>query len=274
MNATNDRIYRGSGGQSEASLSQERIERKRDYKRLMELELRKSGMDEYEIATALDMDFGEEVAERPRQDRPVYTRLSRRYLSIETLNQHRIEYELDEDPSYVLIKRWVPEYEQKFLWQHTSDLRNARGSLTDSVTGFEFVRNKDKRISSASPLVNSWGSYETNPRRSEVEFDRTQKLRAEKSPRRQYMSEDRREEELSRKRAYERQEVREVAVIERLDDLSLRERDREDIMKSEKESMPVFKARGRYERDNEEVTGLSDKQAESILDQFIATFSV
>ena len=38
--------------------------------------------------------------------RPTFTRMSRKFLSIETLNAFKIDYEFDVDPHYVLIKRW------------------------------------------------------------------------------------------------------------------------------------------------------------------------
>lgn len=75
---------------------------------------------------------------------PAYTRMSRRHLSIETLNYFRIDCEFDaagpflgalcrgtaanykQDPDFVLIKRWVPEWEQDLLWNHTPEIRDRR----------------------------------------------------------------------------------------------------------------------------------------------------
>lgn len=62
----------------------------------------------------------------PSEGRPTFTRMSRRHLSIETLNAYRIDYEFDVDPNYILIRRWVPEYEQDFLWAHTKEIRERR----------------------------------------------------------------------------------------------------------------------------------------------------
>jgi len=59
------------------------------------------GMDERQIAVVMK----KEQAVDP--NRPTYTRMSRRHLSIETLNKYRIDYEFDVDPDYILIKRWV-----------------------------------------------------------------------------------------------------------------------------------------------------------------------
>jgi len=87
----------------------------------LEEDLRNSGMDERQISVVLKKDkAGVDPA------RPTYTRMSRRHLSIETLNRYRIDYEFDQDPDYILIKRWVPEYEQDFLWSHTREIRERR----------------------------------------------------------------------------------------------------------------------------------------------------
>src|SRR5690349_18508566 len=51
--------------------------------------------------------------------------MARRYLSIETLNAFLVDYEI-ENSEYVLIKRWVPEYEQDILWDHTKEVRDRR----------------------------------------------------------------------------------------------------------------------------------------------------
>ncbi|RSL98916.1 hypothetical protein CEP52_010054 [Fusarium oligoseptatum] len=59
--------------------------------------------------------------------RPIFTRMSRRYLSIETLRTFELDFDLDPDPEYVLIKRWVPEPEQDRLWAHTKSIRERRG---------------------------------------------------------------------------------------------------------------------------------------------------
>ncbi|RYP11318.1 hypothetical protein DL764_000136 [Monosporascus ibericus] len=46
------------------------------------------------------------------KSRPTYTRFARRHLSLETLRAYSIDYKLDLDPDYVVIKRWVPEPER------------------------------------------------------------------------------------------------------------------------------------------------------------------
>ena len=68
-----------------------------------------------------------------------------------------------QDPDYVLIKRWVPEYEQDFLWSHTREIRErrntlytieAKGKKHDEIES-EFTRKtKRERKPSPSPLLN------------------------------------------------------------------------------------------------------------------------
>lgn len=37
-----------------------------------------------------------------------------------------MEADFEQDPDYVLIKRWVPEYEQDFLWEKSREVREGR----------------------------------------------------------------------------------------------------------------------------------------------------
>ena len=70
--------------------------------------------------------------------------------------------DIKKDPDYVLIKRWVPEYEQDFLWTDTLKLRERRAILSqDDAKGkqkqkteveYEFVR-KTKKKKTPSPLL-------------------------------------------------------------------------------------------------------------------------
>jgi hypothetical protein len=68
---------------------EEARKREEEYQRRLEDDLRKTGMDEREIGVVLK----KERAADP--DRPTYTRMSRRHLSIETLNRYKIDYEFD-----------------------------------------------------------------------------------------------------------------------------------------------------------------------------------
>jgi hypothetical protein len=60
------------------------------------------------------------------------------------------------------LGRWVPEYEQDFLWNHTREIRERRQPVLVAIEGkkkhgdveFEFVRKKEhKRKTSPSPLL-------------------------------------------------------------------------------------------------------------------------
>jgi hypothetical protein len=96
---------------------------------LLAEDLRKTGMDEAEIQLSLKKDY---------PDRPTSTRMSRKHLSLETLKQYHIEFEIDTDPDYLLIKRWVPEYEQDFLWNHTRELRQKRAENAEDIATSNF----------------------------------------------------------------------------------------------------------------------------------------
>ncbi|KAM0486758.1 hypothetical protein ACHAPX_000021 [Trichoderma viride] len=106
-------------------------------------------------------------------ERHTYTRMARRYLSIETLRTFNIDFEFDADPEYVLVKRWVPEWEQDQFWEHTKQVRERRTSRTTLMvedtrhsshshhrsksTDVEIVRKKSKhdrkRSKSPGPLL-------------------------------------------------------------------------------------------------------------------------
>lgn len=167
--------YKIDEAEKAAKAKKEKEEREAEYQQRLQEDLRKSGMDDRQIAVVLKKDKGVDP------NRPTYTRMSRRHLSIETLNRYRIDYEWDQvqltlshklsranncnqDPDYVLIKRWVPEYEQDFLWSHTREIRERRQPVLLSIEGkkhhhhsepeFEFIRKKKhERKPSPSPLL-------------------------------------------------------------------------------------------------------------------------
>ncbi|KAF4634226.1 hypothetical protein G7Y89_g3896 [Cudoniella acicularis] len=59
-------------------------------------------------------------------ERPTYTRMSRRHTSLESLNAFNMDWILDYDPEYVLVKQKVPEEMQEWLFSHTARLRQRR----------------------------------------------------------------------------------------------------------------------------------------------------
>ncbi|KAN0117620.1 hypothetical protein V8E51_003597 [Hyaloscypha variabilis] len=152
--------YKAEEAEKAAKEKKEKEEREKEYQHRLEEDLRKSGMSEQQISVVLKKDKGVDP------NRPTYTRMSRKHLSIETLNRYRIDYEWDQDPEYVLIKRWVPEYEQDFLWAHTKQIREARRPMMLAIeepkrhhhhseeTEFAIVRKKKhERRPSPSPLL-------------------------------------------------------------------------------------------------------------------------
>jgi hypothetical protein len=147
-------------------------EKEKEYKRRLEEDLRKSGMNDRQIAVVLKKDKAVDA------NTPTWTRMSRRHLSIETLNRLQIDYEFDkvsslqrcvsimsdrkQDPDYVLIKRWVPEHEQEILWNHTKEIREKRKPVLLEIeekkhhhdeTEFAIVRKKKhEKKPTPSPL--------------------------------------------------------------------------------------------------------------------------
>lgn len=179
--------YKIDEAEKVAKAKKEKAEREEEYQRRLAEDLRKNGVV-----------LGKDKQVQSDANRPTYTRMSRKHLSIETLNKFKIDFEFDhvsfsplpspqnailgirqmlisaQDPDYVLIKRWVPEYEQDFLWSHTREARERRVTLLtieakdkhdhhrkhshshgrDEVE-FEFVRKtKRERKPSPSPLLN------------------------------------------------------------------------------------------------------------------------
>ncbi|KXH62651.1 hypothetical protein CSAL01_01217 [Colletotrichum salicis] len=155
-----------------AKEKKEKEEREKEYQRRLQEDLRKSGLDDKAIAAILKK---EKIPEPPRQrpvkhdhalvpaNRPTYTRMARKHLSIETLRTYQVEWEMDVDPDYVLIRRWVPEWEQDTLWRHTRSVREKRSSklvleIEDKKPHrlepeFEWVRKKSDRKRSKSPAL-------------------------------------------------------------------------------------------------------------------------
>ncbi|KAK1959858.1 hypothetical protein LY78DRAFT_345622 [Colletotrichum sublineola] len=157
-----------------AKEKREKEEREKEYQRRLQEDLIKSGLDEKAIAAILKKEkIPEPHSHKPNPDpantlavagsRPTYTRMARKHLSIETLRTYHVEWELDVDPDYVLIKRWVPEWEQDTLWRHTRSLREKRSSklvleIEDKKSHrhepeFEWVRKKSDRKRSKSPAL-------------------------------------------------------------------------------------------------------------------------
>lgn len=76
--------------QEENRKKEEEEEREKIYRARFQEDLQKSGLDPRQITAIM------EKAKYPADPRPTYTRMSRRHLSLETLNRYRIAYELDQ----------------------------------------------------------------------------------------------------------------------------------------------------------------------------------
>lgn len=151
-------------------IKREKEERQRaeeEYKRRLRDDLVKSGLDEKSIDAIMKGQRMPEPAKPKDQQvaaRPTYTRMRRQHLSIETLRTFRIDYDLDTDPEFILIKRWVPEWEQDQLWKHTRIIREKRVSSGRTLMveekrssrrepEFEWVRKKERRRSKSPGLL-------------------------------------------------------------------------------------------------------------------------
>jgi hypothetical protein len=161
--------------------AREKEENEKEYKRRLQEDLIMSGLDEMQVANIMGRMKVPELPPAVSAGRRTYTRMARRHISIETLRAFRIEYELDlvsqslphlplfampladvclrlQDPEYILIKRWVPEWEQDRLWEHSKLIRSKRPKVTlqkeDSHHGeleVGLVRKMENRKRSKSP---------------------------------------------------------------------------------------------------------------------------
>ncbi|KAI9655064.1 MAG: hypothetical protein M1829_000697 [Trizodia sp. TS-e1964] len=109
------------------------------YKERLKTDLEKYGLSDKQVSVITSTNNQQTLPVVP--GKVTYTKMARRHLSIETLRTYQIPYKMDENPEYVIIKRWVPEYEQDFLWNHTRKIRNERLFV---VRDLELRRIKDE----------------------------------------------------------------------------------------------------------------------------------
>jgi hypothetical protein len=101
----------------------EKEKHEREFKDRMIKQLQDAGLDDMEITTIVKGD-NKPVAPNGQ---PLYTKMSRRHVSIETLRVFGTDWKYDEtNPDYVIIKRWVPKLEQHRMWDHTRMVRETR----------------------------------------------------------------------------------------------------------------------------------------------------
>lgn len=132
----------------------EREEREREYQSRLEADMRKMGLHDTQISQIAQSSGGIDP------NRPMFTRMARKYISIETLNHFNIDYQYDQvcthlqcqvlrlniaqDPECVLIRRVVPQWEQDRLWQHTKALREARRPISPVFIAIEDRHGKHR----------------------------------------------------------------------------------------------------------------------------------
>ncbi|KAI9790280.1 MAG: hypothetical protein M1816_005305 [Peltula sp. TS41687] len=130
---------------------EEKEQKEADYKERLKRDL---GLNDAQIAKLANKENSAALDLR----RTTYTKIARRHISLETLKVYDLPYKLDDhDPEgYVLVKRWVPEYLQERLWEHTRRIREERQfhqrklMLEEDMARLEIVRKK-KVVRARSP---------------------------------------------------------------------------------------------------------------------------
>ncbi|KAH8878803.1 hypothetical protein GQ53DRAFT_814305 [Thozetella sp. PMI_491] len=107
----------------EERAEKERKEREsddRDYLRRVEEDLFASGLERQDIERIFW-----KMSNAPRS-RPLWTRMSLEHLEVDTLKHYGFEFVYDSNPAFVFVKRWVPQWERRSLWEHSRILRDIR----------------------------------------------------------------------------------------------------------------------------------------------------
>jgi hypothetical protein len=149
--------YKAKEAERIAKEKEEKERAEKEYQRRLQEDLIRAGVDEKDIEAIIKKEKIKRAAEDKKKEddrrnggqvaRPTYTRMSLKHLDIETLYYFKIDWEYDpvsafylssqrrkrpvtnhppQEPGYILIKRWVPEYEQDQLWAHTRQIRIVR----------------------------------------------------------------------------------------------------------------------------------------------------
>ncbi|KAH0545009.1 hypothetical protein FGG08_000935 [Glutinoglossum americanum] len=104
-----------------AKEKKEKEEREKEYQERYRKDLEKLGFTNRDVGMVVGRG-GVDLS------KTTYTKMARRHISIETLRVYGVHWQFDEDPEYVVIKRWVPEAEQEMFWDHTRRLRESRAN--------------------------------------------------------------------------------------------------------------------------------------------------
>ncbi|KAH3977201.1 hypothetical protein HBI56_048280 [Parastagonospora nodorum] len=107
-------------------LSMQQIKDKEKWhKNLIRGELNAAGLDGGQIDEVLN-DTGETMVIDSIET--TFTRVDKKWISTRTLDKYNIPWQVDEEESSaIIIKRWVPDYERDFLWDHSQAVRDSRG---------------------------------------------------------------------------------------------------------------------------------------------------
>ncbi|KAK4182850.1 hypothetical protein QBC35DRAFT_478707 [Podospora australis] len=125
-----------------------------EFQRRLRVELSDAGLSGKEIEAILKKEGIKQKERRAHEEKkdenqgapPTYTRLSLRHLDVATLQFYKMDWERDAEPGYILIKRWVPEWEQNMLWEHTRKLR-----LDEKTKQEKVAESRDKLDLSMKP---------------------------------------------------------------------------------------------------------------------------
>lgn len=130
--------YKAKEAERIAKEKEEKERAEKEYQRRLQEDLIRAGVDEKDIEAIIKKEKIKRAAEDKKKEddknkggqgqvaRPTYTRMSLKHLELETLYYFKLDWEYDPEPGYILIKRWVPEYEQDQLWAHTRQIRLVR----------------------------------------------------------------------------------------------------------------------------------------------------
>ena len=100
--------------------------------------------------------------------RPTYIKVHRKHMDPETLDEYELPWEwmtvsplhhlasdaadtsFQNDPDYILIKRWIPEHDQEILFEHTKKLREGRFDKEGVIVHYKEERKSEKPKRDAS----------------------------------------------------------------------------------------------------------------------------
>ncbi|KAH7085259.1 hypothetical protein BKA63DRAFT_499273 [Paraphoma chrysanthemicola] len=110
----------------DTELSQQEINDKdKWHKNLIRGELSAAGLDGGQIDEIIN-DIGDTMVIDDIET--TFTRMAKKWVSTRTLDKYSIPWQEDkDDPSALIIERWVPDYERDFLWDHSEAVRENRG---------------------------------------------------------------------------------------------------------------------------------------------------